>query len=95
VDFWRVESINPGKILRLQAEMRLPGRAWLQFEIDEENHGCSIRQTAIFDPIGVAGLAYWYFLYPIHWLVFQGMLRGIGQAACKASRKAKEMLPLS
>ncbi len=81
VDFWRVESIEPDRMLRLRAEMRLPGRAWLQFEIEGDISNCSIRQTAIFDPVGVLGLAYWYALYPLHVLIFRGMLRGIARAA--------------
>ena len=81
VDFWRVESIEPARMLRLHAEMRLPGRAWLQFEIEGKESHCSIRQTAIFDPVGVLGLAYWCALYPLHVLVFRGMLRGIVRSA--------------
>jgi hypothetical protein len=61
--------------------MRLPGRAWLQFEVEGDESGSVIRQTAIFDPVGLTGLAYWYGLYPIHRAVFKGMLRGIAQAA--------------
>ena len=81
LDFWRVESVEPGRLLRLSAEMKVPGRAWLQYEIDEKDGTCAIRQTAIFDPAGIAGLAYWYALYPVHSIVFRGMLRGIGKAA--------------
>jgi hypothetical protein len=81
VDFWRVEQIDPGRLLRLGAEMRLPGRAWLQFEVAPEGTGSTIRQTAIFDPVGVLGQLYWYLLYPIHQLVFAGMLKGIARAA--------------
>lgn len=81
VDFWRVESIEPERMLRLRAEIRLPGRAWLQFEIEGEMSNCSVRQTAIFDPVGVLGLAYWYALFPLHVLIFRGMLRGIVRAA--------------
>ena len=84
VDFWRVEGFDRGKLLRLRAEMRLPGRAWLQFEVEGAANGRSlIRQTALFDPVGVAGLAYWYGLFPIHSYVFKGLLDGIGQAALK------------
>jgi hypothetical protein len=57
--------------------MKLPGRAWLQFEVDTDELGTMIRQTAIFDPIGLAGLLYWYALYPVHSLIFAGMLRGV------------------
>jgi hypothetical protein len=81
LDFWRVEEIEPGRLLRLAAEMRLPGRAWLQFEITPENGGSLIRQTALFDPVGVGGLLYWYGLWGIHQLVFAGMLRSIVGAA--------------
>jgi hypothetical protein len=68
--------------LRLAAEMKLPGRAWLQFEVEpERNGGSTIRQTAIFDPVGVVGLAYWYTLWPVHNLVFGGMLLRIAAAS--------------
>jgi uncharacterized protein YbjT (DUF2867 family) len=83
VDFWRVEAIEPGRLLRLVAEMKLPGRAWLQFEVEQKEAGSLIRQTAIFDPVGLLGLLYWYTLYPLHQLVFSGMLRGIDHAAVK------------
>ena len=81
LDFWRVEEIEPGRLLRLAAEMRLPGRAWLQFEVTPKGGGSLIRQTALFDPVGVAGLLYWYGLWGIHQVVFAGMLRRIVQAA--------------
>lgn len=81
LDFWRVEAIEPGQRLRLRAEMRLPGRAWLQFEVTPCAEGSTIRQTALFDPVGLAGRLYWYALYPVHELVFRGMLRGIARAA--------------
>ena len=77
VDFWRVEAIEPDRLLRLSAEMKLPGRAWLQFEVEGDESGSTIRQTSIFDPIGFMGLLYWYVLYPLHARVFAGMLRGI------------------
>ncbi|MCE5228552.1 DUF2867 domain-containing protein [bacterium] len=81
VDCWRVEGIEPDSLLRLWSEMRLPGRAWLQFEVDREGAGSIIRQTAIFDPCGLGGLIYWYALYPMHRLVFVGMLREIARLA--------------
>lgn len=81
LDFWRVEAFEPGRLLRLAAEMRVPGRAWLQFEVTPENGGSLIRQTALFDPVGVVGLVYWYGLWWIHRLVFAGMLRNITAAA--------------
>lgn len=80
VDFWRVEEIRPHALLRLQAEMKLPGRAWLQYEVDGDHRGSEVRQTAIFDPVGVFGLVYWYGLYPLHKAIFAGMLRGLVKA---------------
>jgi uncharacterized protein YbjT (DUF2867 family) len=81
LDFWRVEAYEPDHLLRLRAEMRVLGRAWLQFEVDGDEHRSTIRQTAIFDPVGVVGLAYWYGLRPLHSLVFGRMLAGIARRA--------------
>jgi hypothetical protein len=81
VDCWRVEALEPDRRLRLAAEMHLPGRAWLEFEVTEDGDGSIVRQTAIFDPVGLAGLAYWYLVLPLHRLVFAGMLRALGRAA--------------
>ncbi len=85
VDFWRVERIEPDRLLRLRAEMRVPGRAWLQFEVEpaDGKDASVIRQTAVFDPRGLSGLVYWYGLYPIHSMVFRGMLRGV----CREARR--------
>lgn len=77
LDWWRVEECVPDHSLRLFAEMKVPGRAWLEFEVEPTSNGSTVRQTAIFDPIGLGGLIYWYALYPIHSLMFQGMLRRI------------------
>ncbi len=81
LDFWRVEAVEPGRMLRLRAEMKVPGRAWLQFEVTGNDARSEIRQTAIFEPRGVAGLLYWYALYPVHRLIFSGMMRGIAAHA--------------
>lgn len=81
VDFWRVEEVEPGRLLRLAAEMKLPGRAWLQFEVQPAGDGATLQQTAIFDPVGLAGLIYWYALYPVHSLVFAGLFKGLTRAA--------------
>jgi len=91
VDCWRVEMFDPPHQLRLAAEMRLPGRAWLDFEVDADGSGSIIRQTAIFDPIGLWGLAYWFGVYPLHQLVFAGMLRGIARTAITADSLAKTL----
>jgi hypothetical protein len=81
LDFWRVEAYEPDRRLRLSAEMKLPGRAWLEFEVVSRDGGATIRQTALFDPVGLFGLVYWYAAYPLHHLVFSAMLRGIARAA--------------
>jgi len=80
LDFWRVEAYEPNRLLRLAAEMKVPGRAWLEFEVVPRQHGATIRQTALFDPVGLSGLAYWYGMYPLHRLVFSGMVEGIARA---------------
>ena len=81
VDFWRVEAVEPGRMVRFAAEMKLPGRGWLQFDIEEIPEGSLITQTAIFDPLGLLGLLYWYGIYPLHIVVFKALLRGITKAA--------------
>lgn len=80
VDCWRVEAVEPGR-LRLRAEMKLPGRAWLEFSVKPEGKGSRIEQTATFDPQGLGGLLYWYTIYPLHEVVFGGMLRALARAA--------------
>jgi len=60
--------------------MKIPGRLWLQFEVESGKHESLVRQTTVFDPFGYAGLIYWYLLYPIHVRVFSRMLRGIERA---------------
>jgi hypothetical protein len=77
VDFWRVEKYEPDHLLRLQAEMKVPGRAWLEFEVLPTEKGSVVRQTAMFDPEGLFGLFYWYLLFPVHGPVFQGMIDGV------------------
>jgi uncharacterized protein YbjT (DUF2867 family) len=88
LDFWRVEEMIPDRLLRLHAEMKLPGRAWLQFEVSGAGP-VVIRQTATFDPIGLFGLLYWYALYPVHALMFAGMLRAIARSAEKGPKAAQ------
>jgi uncharacterized protein YbjT (DUF2867 family) len=88
LDWWRVEDLEPNRRLRLRAEMIVPGRAWLEFEVRPEGDGSTVRQTAIFDPKGIFGLAYWYALYPIHKLMFRGMLRQIARRAMVAAARA-------
>ena len=89
LDFWRVEAIERNRKLRLFAEMKLPGRAWLEFEVEPHGKTSVIRQTAIFDPMGLAGLAYWYGLYPFHRLIFAKMLSRIAEACQEKTRFAQ------
>lgn len=82
LDFWRVESVEPGRLLRLRAEMKVPGRAWLQFEsIPQVNGQTILQQTALFAPKGLFGMLYWYVLYPFHALIFSGMVRQLAWQA--------------
>ncbi|MCF7825651.1 MAG: SDR family oxidoreductase [Candidatus Marinimicrobia bacterium] len=81
VDFWRVEAIEPDRRLRFIAEMKLPGRAWLEFEVTGDAESSTLRQTAVFDPRGLFGQLYWYGIYPLHQLVFKGMIEGLASAA--------------
>ncbi len=81
VDFWRVEVSDPPRRLRLRAEMKVPGQAWLQWELAPTATGSVLAQTAIFAPRGLAGALYWHLLYPIHKLIFSAMARAIVRAA--------------
>jgi uncharacterized protein YbjT (DUF2867 family) len=81
LDFWRVEAYEPPRRLRLFAEMRLPGRAWLEFVVEPDGAGSRITQTAVFDPVGILGRAYWYGVYPLHRLVFSRMVDAIARRA--------------
>jgi len=82
LDFWRVEAVEPGRMLRLRAEMKVPGDAWLQFEIGPQSQGETLLlQTAFFAPKGLSGFLYWYVLYPIHGLIFSGMIRNLARQA--------------
>ena len=85
LDFWRVEAVEPGRLLRLRAEMRVPGAAWLQFETLPHERGALLVQTAYFAPRGVPGLAYWYALLPLHSRIFSGMIAAL---AAEAGRPA-------
>ena len=86
-DFWRVEEIVPGRLLRLRAEMKVPGRAWLEFHVDRAPNGqATLRQRATFFPHGLAGQAYWYSVLPFHGVVFPAMVRRISAAALERDR---------
>ena len=82
IDFWRVEHVSVPHRLLLRAEMKLPGRAWLEWQIHSVGAGrCELTQTALFEPRGLAGLAYWHVLRPVHGLIFGGMLRALAHRA--------------
>ncbi|GAC1420354.1 MAG: SDR family oxidoreductase [Candidatus Velthaea sp.] len=81
LDFWRVEAYRPSQILRLRAEMKLPGKAWLEFEALPSGTGTTLRQTAFFEPRGIFGYAYWYSVVPFHELIFGNMAKRIAEEA--------------
>lgn len=86
LDFWRVLEITPHEHVKLFAEMRLPGRAWLDFRIKVEDGKTVLYQTAIFDPKGLMGLLYWYCLLPFHKIIFSGLINAIMSRAQKLNR---------
>ncbi|MCG8924798.1 SDR family oxidoreductase [Lentzea sp. CC55] len=82
LDFWRVEEIERGRLLRLRAEMKVPGKAWLELRVAAgEGHGSTYRQRAVFVPKGLVGHLYWAAVYPFHGIVFGGMVRNIANEA--------------
>jgi len=94
LDFWRVEEVIPGSLLRLRAEMKLPGRAWLEFSVRRDASGrVVLRQRAIFRPVGLLGQVYWWSLRPFHGIVFGDMLRNIAATAGRATLAAQASEP--
>ena len=81
LDFWRVEEIKRGKLLRLRAEMKMPGLAWLEFKIEPTADGksCTITQTATYAPKGLLGHLYWWSVWPMHGIVFSSMIKKIAR----------------
>jgi len=92
IDFWRVEERVEGRLLRLRAEMRLPGLAWLELGIEEaarragQGSSTTYVQRAVFHPRGLLGHLYWWAVAPFHGVVFGGMARNIGRAAEQLER---------
>jgi uncharacterized protein YbjT (DUF2867 family) len=85
IDFWRVEALERPRLLRLRAEMRLPGEAWLEFRIEESpGRRPVLHQRALFIPRGLAGTLYWWSVWPFHGVVFNSMLRNLARAAAPA-----------
>ncbi len=86
LDFWRVEAIEPGESLLLRAEMKLPGKAWLQFAVSaHDGDGTTLRQVAYFAPRGLFGFLYWYALYPLHAVIFSGLIRQVASRSMAAA----------
>lgn len=85
LDFWRVERLKPNRLLRLRSEMRAPGQLWLQFEVHPYRYEKTLlAQTLFYAPKGLWGLLYWYLFYPLHFVVFSGLIM-------KLAKKAKEI----
>ncbi|MFD7920075.1 SDR family oxidoreductase [Streptomyces sp. NPDC059740] len=94
LDFWRVEEIERGRLLRLRAEMRMPGLGWLEMRVDDDGPGRSrYRQRAVFHPHGLLGQAYWWSVSPFHAVVFGGMARNIARAAARSERTGGTLRP--
>jgi hypothetical protein len=91
LDFWRVEEVRRPTLLRLRAEMKVPGRAWLQYEVEPDEGGSRLVQTAFFEPKGLPGLAYWYALYPVHGLIFQGTVRRLAERALRRAAASEKL----
>jgi uncharacterized protein YbjT (DUF2867 family) len=86
VDFWRVEELDPPRLLRLRAEMKVPGQAWLQFETRPEGNQTRLIQAALFQPTGFFGWLYWYGIYPMHALIFNAMVDAVAERALGVGR---------
>ena len=95
VDFWRVENVELNRSIRLRAEMKVPGRAWLQWETFGEEGASRLVQTALFAPRGLFGFLYWYGLYPIHQKIFSDMARAVARDAEKAQAEVGRGRPTS
>jgi hypothetical protein len=91
LDFWRVEEVRRPTLLRLRAEMKVPGRAWLQYDVTPTERGTRLVQTAFFEPKGLPGLVYWYVLYPVHGLIFRGTVGVLAKRSSALSAKQSEV----
>ncbi len=87
VDYYRVEALEPGRILRLKAELKTPGQGWMEWRTTPDGGGTVLSQTAFFAPRGMLGFVYWYLLWPVHELVFAGLIRAIARRV----RKLKDL----
>lgn len=91
VDFWRVEAAHPPELLRLRAEMKVPGQAWLQYEArPRDDGGSSLVQTAMFRPRGFWGWIYWYSVYPVHGRIFSDLVDAVAARARALETERRE-----
>ncbi len=88
LDFWAVEEVDRPSRLRLRAEMKVPGAAWLEYDVEGDGASSTLTQTARFAPRGIAGQLYWYGLFPIHVAIFRGMVRRLAGRAGRAAARA-------
>ena len=91
LDWWRISNYIPDTLVRLEAEMKVPGKAWLQFEVIPSGNKCTIRQTAGMETDNFIGLMYWYGLYPQYALIFKGTLDAIGKKASRFQGSAQSL----
>jgi uncharacterized protein YndB with AHSA1/START domain len=88
LDFWRVETLEPGQLLRLRTEMKMPGKAWLQWQVTpREKKKAFLTQTTFFAPKGLMGWLYWYTVYPLHKLIFRKLIDQIATRAISSKLK--------
>jgi len=95
LDFWRVEEVRSPSLLRLRAEMKVPGTAWLQFEAIPEGSGTRLVQTAFFAPTGFLGWLYWYGIYPVHGLIFSDLVDAVARDANRLAAASGDPEPAS
>ena len=95
LDFWRVEEYRPPSLLRLRAEMKVPGTAWLQFEAIPEGGGTRLVQTAFFAPTGFLGWLYWYGIYPVHGMIFSDLVDAVAKDASARAAALRDVEPAS
>ncbi|HMQ28145.1 MAG TPA: DUF2867 domain-containing protein, partial [Acidimicrobiales bacterium] len=89
LDSWRVGVVDPPRLLRLRAEMRLPGEAWIEWRVEDDGRGGSIlHQRALFHPRGLWGRLYWYGVLPFHTLIFRPLCRRLAEAAARTTAPA-------
>jgi len=86
LDFWRVEAVEKDRLLRLRAEMKVPGKAWLQFESTPQDGKTLLTETAYYEPRGFWGFVYWYAMWPFHAFLFNGLIRRLAARARMLAR---------